>query len=286
MKRLFGGLKPRPPDKDSMAKSQGETVQIVTIDNLTPKQVQENQERLNLQDLKASEKGRKDQQHLQMEVMQINAETKQRREDTKPEQQEEEVTDLTTEQDELRAWRIQDFINREQRRKQEDLAVKKAQEEAALRLTVRKKEEDKLRQKVLHKTVQNQMRECEFSDTSNRSKSFKDVNQLAQEDLLRHMRLYQIKEEMLMELRAMGIPEKYWKMTDFPRTSTQNLHCQEWLNLPIRYKQTRESDLRSTCLPPIVKPQKPTICKLQSTSTLSSYTCLPPIRNTQRSRNY
>ncbi|XP_039986506.1 cilia- and flagella-associated protein 45 isoform X2 [Xiphias gladius] len=254
---------------------------------LERQQIRENQERLNLGDLKALEKKREEQQRLREEVMRINAETllakEQRREDEKladmrdmeyirnkmereaeyeAEQrrnkkekeleiarlraQQEKAKDYKAKQDSLRAQRNQEITDREWRRKEKELAVKKVQEEEMLRATrleqiqckehflsieagrekaefervlkvqqegivKQMEEEEKQRQKALRhsESIRQQVKERELSAIAKRREIFKESDRLIEEARQRRMRLNEIKEKKLKELKATGLSEKY-----------------------------------------------------------------------------
>ncbi|XP_076591735.1 cilia- and flagella-associated protein 45 [Chaetodon auriga] len=250
-------------------------------------QIRENQEKMNMEDLKALEMKRIEQQHLQEEIMKINAETtqakEQRREEEKladmrdmeyirnkmereaeyeaeqrriKKEKELEIASLRTrlekakdykaEQDELRARRNQESANREWRRKEKELAAKKAQEQAMLKaayleqvrckdhllsieagrekaefervlkaqqdaIVKQKEEEEKRRQKAYLRAeaLRHQVRERELSAIAKRREISEEANRLNEEARQRRMRLDEIKEKKLKELRASGLSEKY-----------------------------------------------------------------------------
>ncbi|XP_035536475.1 cilia- and flagella-associated protein 45 [Morone saxatilis] len=250
-------------------------------------QIRENQEKMNLEDLKALEKKKEEQKRLHEEVMRINAETvrakERRREEEKladmrdmeyirkklereaeyeAEQRQikkekeleiarlrarqEKAKDYKAEQDELRAQRNQESINREWRRKEKELASKKGQEEAMLRaarleqvqckehflsieagrekaefervlkaqqeaIIKHKEEEEQRRQKALRHAdaIRRQVKDCELSAITNRRQTFEEADRLIEEARQRRMRLDEIKQKKLKELKATGLPEKY-----------------------------------------------------------------------------
>ncbi|XP_070684852.1 cilia- and flagella-associated protein 45 [Pempheris klunzingeri] len=249
--------------------------------------IREKQEKINLEDLKALEKRREEQQRLHKEIMCINAETmrakEQRREEEKladmkdieyrkkkmereaeyeAEQRrikkekeleiarmrtrQERAKDYKAEQDELRARRNQEVTDREWRRREKQMVSKKAQEEAMLRAArveqvrckehflsieagrekaefervlkaqqdsiIRQKEaEEKQCQKMLRhaESIQCQVKEHELSAVAKRREVFKEADRLIEEARQRRMRLDDIKEKKLEELRATGLSEKY-----------------------------------------------------------------------------
>ncbi|XP_030260197.1 cilia- and flagella-associated protein 45 isoform X2 [Sparus aurata] len=251
------------------------------------KQIRENQEKMNLEDLKALEKKREEQQQLQEEVMRINAETMRAKEQRKEEEKladmrdmeyiknklereaeyeaeqrrikkekeleiarlrarQEKAKDYEAEQDELRARRDQDRLHREWRRKEKELAEKKAQEEAMLRearleqvhckehflsieagrekaefervlkvqqeaIIKQKEEEEKQRQKARRRAeaIRQQVKERELSAIAKRRQIFQEADRLIEEAQQRRARLNEIKEKKLRELKATGLSEKY-----------------------------------------------------------------------------
>ncbi|KAG7223041.1 hypothetical protein INR49_015930 [Caranx melampygus] len=158
----------------------------------------------------------------------------------------EKAKDYKAEQDELRARRNQESMDREWRKKEKELAIKKAQEEAMLRAarleqvqckehflsieagrekaefervlkvqkeaTAKQKEEEKKqRQKALghSEAIRRQVKERELSAIARRKEVFKEAERLMEEAQQRRQRLDEIKEKKLKELKAIGLPEKY-----------------------------------------------------------------------------
>ncbi|KAM7399561.1 hypothetical protein PAMP_018826 [Pampus punctatissimus] len=154
--------------------------------------------------------------------------------------------DYKADQDELRARRNQEIADREWRRKEKELAAKKAQEQAKLKaarveqllckehflsieagrekaefervlkvqqeaIIKQKEEEEKLRQKALHhsEAIRQQVKERELMTVAKRREIFKEADTLGKEARQRRMRLDEIKEKKLKELKATGISEKY-----------------------------------------------------------------------------
>ncbi|KAI3354425.1 hypothetical protein L3Q82_018952, partial [Scortum barcoo] len=276
------------------------------IKELERNQMQKNQEKMDLEDLKALEKKREEQRRLQEEVMRINAETMRAKEKRSEEEKladmremeyiqnkmereaefeteqrrikkekeleiarlrarQEKAKDYKAEQDELRARRNQEFKDREWRRKEKELAAKKAQEEAMLRaarvdqiqckehflsmeagrekaefervvnytillllvffyhpglsphrvqqeaIVKQMEEEEKQRQKANRhaEAIRHQVRERELSAIAKRRELFKEADRLMEEARQRRMRLDEIKEKKLKELKATGLSEKY-----------------------------------------------------------------------------
>ncbi|KAE8295494.1 Cilia- and flagella-associated protein 45 [Larimichthys crocea] len=158
----------------------------------------------------------------------------------------EKAKDYKAEQDELRARRNQESTNREWRRKELERAVKKAQEEAMLRaahlkqvhckehflsmeagrekaefervlkvqqeaIIKQKEEEERQRQKAQRhaEEIRQQVKERELSAIAKRREKFKEADGLMEEARQRRMRLDEIKEKKLQELKATGLSEKY-----------------------------------------------------------------------------
>ncbi|XP_044209892.1 cilia- and flagella-associated protein 45 [Thunnus albacares] len=158
----------------------------------------------------------------------------------------EKAKDYKADQDELRARRNQEIADREWRRKEKELAAKKAEEEAMLKaarveqlrckehflsieagrekaefervlkvqqetIVKLKEEEEKLRQKALHhsEAIRQQVKERELLAVAKRREFFKEADQLSEEARQRRVRLDEIKEKKLKELKATGLSEKY-----------------------------------------------------------------------------
>uniref|UniRef100_UPI0037E9A1B8 cilia- and flagella-associated protein 45 n=1 Tax=Semicossyphus pulcher TaxID=241346 RepID=UPI0037E9A1B8 len=251
------------------------------------RQIRENQGKMYLEDLKALEKKRKEQQCLQAEIMCINAETMRAKEQRREEEkladmrdmeyiqnklereaeyeaehrrikkekeleigrlraQQEKAKDYKAEQDEIRARRNQEVTDREWRRKEKYLAAKKVQEEEMLRvarldqvqckehflsieagrekaevervlkvqqeaLIKQSEEEEKQRQKAQHhaEAIRHQVKERKFSAITKRKEIFKEAECLIEEARQRRLRLDEIKDKKLKELKATGLSEKY-----------------------------------------------------------------------------
>ncbi|KAF3692974.1 Cilia- and flagella-associated protein 45 [Channa argus] len=158
----------------------------------------------------------------------------------------ERAKDYKAEQDELRARRNQEITDRKWRMIEKELAEKKAREEAMLRaarleqvhhkehflsieagrekaefervLKVQqetaikhKEEEEKQRQKAHRHSdaIRQQMKERELSAIAKRREVFKEADQLIEEARQRRLRLDEIKDKKLKELKATGLSEKY-----------------------------------------------------------------------------
>lgn len=165
--------------------------------------------------------------------------------------QQEKDRDYKAEQDELRARRNQEAAEREWRRKERERAAQKAQLEALLRsahaeqvqykernlsveagrekaeferlLKVQQeaivKEEvqkERQRQKVQQhaQAIQQQMKEREISILAKRKETFKEAERLKEEARQRRVRLDEIKQKKLQELKATGLCEKYCRQLE------------------------------------------------------------------------
>ncbi|KAM4589231.1 LOW QUALITY PROTEIN: cilia- and flagella-associated protein 45 [Fundulus diaphanus] len=160
--------------------------------------------------------------------------------------QQERARDLKAEQDEVRARRNQEIADRQWRMKQRELAAEKARVEATLKAArleqVKNKEhclcleanrekrvlervlktqqeamakQKELKEKQLQKALRHaeslrqQMKEQELSALAKRRERFKEVDRLMEEERQRGLRLIEVKEKKLKELKATGISEKY-----------------------------------------------------------------------------
>uniref|UniRef100_A0A8C5I2X0 Cilia- and flagella-associated protein 45 n=1 Tax=Gouania willdenowi TaxID=441366 RepID=A0A8C5I2X0_GOUWI len=160
----------------------------------------------------------------------------------------ERARDYKAEQDELRARRNQQEMDREWRRKVKEMAAKKARDEASLRAArmeqvlnrerclsmeagrekaefdrvvraqqeaaARQREQDeKQYQEALRhaQRIRKQMQERELSAVAQRRDFFREADRMAEENRKRQLRLNQIKEKKLKELRATGLSDKYCK---------------------------------------------------------------------------
>ncbi|XP_038141761.1 cilia- and flagella-associated protein 45 [Cyprinodon tularosa] len=158
----------------------------------------------------------------------------------------EKERDIKAEQDEKRARRNQEFADRQWRMKQRELAAKKAREEANLKAArleqiknkehnlsmeqrreeaalerilksqqeaVAKEKELKERQlqETLHhaETLRHQIKLQELSALNMHREKFQEANRLMEAERQRRLRLTEVKEKKLKELKATGIPEKY-----------------------------------------------------------------------------
>ncbi|KAM6946476.1 cilia- and flagella-associated protein 45 [Aplochiton taeniatus] len=154
--------------------------------------------------------------------------------------------DHKAEQDELRARRNQEAAEREWRKKEKEQTRKKAEEEARLKaarleqvihkehllsieagrertefervlraqqdaIARQKEKEEKHHEKVLRHAdgVRQQVREREQQAAAQRRELFKEGERLNEEARQRRVRLDEIKEKKLRELKAAGLPEKY-----------------------------------------------------------------------------
>ncbi|XP_032365282.1 cilia- and flagella-associated protein 45 [Etheostoma spectabile] len=158
----------------------------------------------------------------------------------------EKEKDYKAEQDELRARRNQEITDREWRRKQKELGEKKAKEEAMLRAArleqvhgkenflsieagrekaeferllkvqqeaiIKQKEEEERQRQKAHRhaeVIRNQVKERELSAVAKRREIFKEAERLMEDARQRRVRLDEIKEKKLKELKATGLSEQY-----------------------------------------------------------------------------
>ncbi|KAM3875328.1 cilia- and flagella-associated protein 45 [Diretmus argenteus] len=158
----------------------------------------------------------------------------------------EKQRDHKAEQDDRRAKRNQEAAEREWRRKEKEQAERKAEEEAMLKaarleqvvrkehflsieagreraeyervlkaqqeaIAKQKEEEDRQRQRVLHHAdgVRQQVKERELLAVTKRREIFKEGDRLVEEARQRRIRLDEVKEKKLKELKAAGLPEIY-----------------------------------------------------------------------------
>ncbi|XP_017275540.1 cilia- and flagella-associated protein 45 isoform X2 [Kryptolebias marmoratus] len=175
--------------------------------------------------------------------------------------QQERAKDYKAEQDELRARRNQAVAERNWRVKEKELAVKKAREEAALRaarleqvhnkerclameanrekamlervlkvqkevIAKEKEQEERQLQKALRhaETIRQQVKEQELSAVARRREFFREADRLMEEERQRRVRLREIKEKKLMELKATGISEKYCTEVERKAQKTLSTH--------------------------------------------------------------
>ncbi|KAM3616462.1 uncharacterized protein V6R79_018424 [Siganus canaliculatus] len=225
-------------------------------------QLHEEVMRINAETMRAKEQRREEEKMADMRDMEYMKKKLEREAEFKAEQeqikkdkeleiarlwaQQKRAKDYLAEQDELRARRHQESIAREWRRKEKELAEKKAQEKAMLREArleqVRCKEhllsmeagrekaefervlkvqqeairkessdEERQRQKAHQhaKAIRQQVKERELSAVAKRREVFAEADRLVQEARQRRMRLDEIKERKLKELRATGLSEIY-----------------------------------------------------------------------------
>ncbi|XP_074535419.1 cilia- and flagella-associated protein 45 [Halichoeres trimaculatus] len=165
--------------------------------------------------------------------------------------QQQRANDYTAEQDEIRLRRNQEVADREWRKKEKELAEKKAQEEAMLRVAhleqvqckehflsieaarekaeverilraqkeMIKKEreaEEKRRLKAKHYTeaLLHQVKERELSAIAKQREISKETACLMEDTQLRRVRLDEIREKKLKELKATGLSEKYCSVVE------------------------------------------------------------------------
>ncbi|XP_077467763.1 cilia- and flagella-associated protein 45 [Stigmatopora argus] len=160
--------------------------------------------------------------------------------------QQERARDHKADQDELRTKRNQEIADREWRRKEKELAAKKAREEAMIRAarleqvrrkeqllsmeagrekaefervlkvqqeaSARQREEDeRQRQNALRhaEAIRQQVKELGQSTLTKHKETLKEAEKLSKEAQKRHQRISELKRKKLKELKAMGLSEKY-----------------------------------------------------------------------------
>ncbi|XP_040023081.2 cilia- and flagella-associated protein 45 isoform X2 [Gasterosteus aculeatus] len=160
--------------------------------------------------------------------------------------QQEKAKDYKSEQDELRARRNQEIAEREWRRKEKERRAKAAQEKATMtaahaeqvrrkerllsmemgrekaenerllrahqEATLREKQEEERKQQKARQhadAIRNQVKERVLSAAAKRKEMFKEADQCAEAARQRRVRLDEIKEKKLTELKATGLSEKY-----------------------------------------------------------------------------
>ncbi|KAL0973291.1 hypothetical protein UPYG_G00201500 [Umbra pygmaea] len=217
----------------------------INEDSLLSKERRREEERL--ADLRAMEYTRqKMQREAEYEAEQTRIKKEKEKEVAKLRALQERERDHKAEQDELRAKRNQEAAEREWRKKEKERLKKKGEEEERLKAArleqVTHKEhllsieagreraefervlraqqesiakemdmEEKHKIKVLRHAdgVRQQVREREMQAIALRRETYKEGDQLKEEARLRRIRLDEVKEKKLRELKAAGLPEKY-----------------------------------------------------------------------------
>uniref|UniRef100_A0A3P9IFQ9 Cilia- and flagella-associated protein 45 n=1 Tax=Oryzias latipes TaxID=8090 RepID=A0A3P9IFQ9_ORYLA len=160
--------------------------------------------------------------------------------------QQQRAKDHKAEQDEIRAKRNQEAEERRWRQKEKELAIKKAREEAKLRaarleqvqnkehclsieagrekaafervlevqqeeMAKQKENEERKREKAQQHAlaIRQQVKERELSAAARRKETFKEADRQMEEARHRQMKLAEIKEKKLQQLRDVGLSEKY-----------------------------------------------------------------------------
>ncbi|XP_068172885.1 cilia- and flagella-associated protein 45 isoform X2 [Antennarius striatus] len=222
-------------------------VEIMRINAETMQTKEQMREEEKLADLREMEYIRKKmEREAEHEAEQRRIKKEKELEITRMRARQERAKDYKAEQDALRARRHQESADREWRRKEKELAAKKAQDDAMLRaarveqvhckehllsmeagrekaefervlkvqqeaIMKEKEEEGKQRQKAQRhaEAIRNQVRECELSAIAQRRQTFKEADRLMEEARQRQARLNEIKQKKLRELKATGLSEKY-----------------------------------------------------------------------------
>uniref|UniRef100_A0A3B4UTP0 Cilia- and flagella-associated protein 45 n=1 Tax=Seriola dumerili TaxID=41447 RepID=A0A3B4UTP0_SERDU len=256
--------------------------------------------RINAENIQAKEQRREEERLADLRIMEYNQRKLEQEAEYEAEQKrvkrekesvisrlrtrQEKVKDYMAEQNERHARRIQEISDREWRREQKELALKKAQEEAMLRAArmeqvhckerflsmeagreradfnrvlkvqeqalVRQKEmEEKQREKALRhaETIRQQIREHELSAIAKRREIFQQAHELTNEDHERLVRLNEVKETKLKKLRTMGLSEKCCKEVERKARDFPTNVCSasNSLNEPEKRPQARSSILPS-----------------------------------------
>ncbi|XP_055081927.1 cilia- and flagella-associated protein 45 isoform X2 [Periophthalmus magnuspinnatus] len=225
-------------------------------------QLQEEIRRINAETLRAKEKRKEEEKLADLRAMEYIKEKMEREAKHEAEQRQikrekeleiarlrarqEKAKDYQAKQDEIRARRNQEIMDREWRRKEKELALKKASEQEMLKaaraeqvqykehflsieagrekaefervlkvqqeaITKEKEEEEKFQLNARRnaEAIRQQVKDRELSAIAKRREMFKDAEQLSEEARLRRLRLSEIKAKKLNDLRATGLCEKY-----------------------------------------------------------------------------
>ncbi|CAB1348013.1 unnamed protein product [Coregonus sp. 'balchen'] len=188
-------------------------------------QMLENLERMQMEELEALERKKEEQQRLQQEILRINDESllaKERKKEEERRTLQERDKDHKAEQDELRARRNQEGAARDWRRKEKEHLKKKVDVEERLKaarleqvthkehllaqqasICKEKDKEEKHRIKMLRHAdgVRQQVREREMQAIALRREVYKEGDRLDKEARHRRIRLDEIKEKKLRELK-------------------------------------------------------------------------------------
>uniref|UniRef100_A0A1A8D1A4 Cilia- and flagella-associated protein 45 n=1 Tax=Nothobranchius kadleci TaxID=1051664 RepID=A0A1A8D1A4_NOTKA len=226
--------------------------------------LQEEVKRINAEIVQNREKKLEQEKLADMKILEYQRKTQERQAEHEAEQvrikkekeleiarlraRQEKAQDYKAQQDELRARRHQESIERQWRMRQKELAAKRVREDAMLRearldqvrtkelclavennrekavlekllraekeaVTKEKEQEERQLQKMLHhsKALRQQMKEQELSAITRRIKDLEEANRRMEQERQRRLRLKEFKEKKLLELKATGIAEKYWR---------------------------------------------------------------------------
>ncbi|CAL8360778.1 unnamed protein product [Merluccius merluccius] len=230
--------------KDQQSRLQEEIVRINT-ETIQAKEQKKEQEKL--ADQKAIEyTQQKMEREAEYEAKQRRVKKEKEKEVARLRALQERDRDYKAEQDEVRARRNREAAEREWRRKQKEQAEKKVAEDAKLKrarleqvvhkeqllsvevgreraefervlraqqaaIAKQKEDEERQRQRALYHAdgVLQQVREREMLAMAKQREVFKEREQLEEVTRQRRLRLDEIKEKKLKELKAAGLPEKY-----------------------------------------------------------------------------
>ncbi|XP_059420797.1 cilia- and flagella-associated protein 45 isoform X1 [Carassius carassius] len=222
-------------------------IQKINEENLLAKEQKKEEERL--ADLRAVEYTRKKlEREAEYEAEQIRIKKEKEKEVARLRALQERDRDHKAEQDEIRARRNQEAAGREWRRKEKEQTLRKLEVEEKLKATRLEQvthkehllsieagreraefervlraqqqliEKERERERQLHQQIQRhaeavrqQVREREMQAITQRRELFREGERLEEEARNRRARLDEIKEKKLMELKAAGLSDKYYK---------------------------------------------------------------------------
>ncbi|XP_062283139.1 cilia- and flagella-associated protein 45-like [Scomber scombrus] len=221
--------------------------EIMCINNQTLRAKEQRREEEKLADMRDMEYIKnKLQREAELEAQQKQIKKDKELEIARLRARQEKATGYKADQEELRVQRSKEIIDREWRRKQKELAVKKAEEDENLKtarveqlrckehflsikadrekadyervlkahqeaIIKQKEEEEKMHQKSLRhsEVIRQQVKEHEVRAVAQRRELLKETDQMSEAVQQRQMRLNELKEKKLKELKATGLPDKY-----------------------------------------------------------------------------
>ncbi|TWW77563.1 cilia- and flagella-associated protein 45 [Takifugu flavidus] len=243
-KSYLQDLKALERKKEEQRHLHEENLRINTETIRTKEQRREEEKLLDMRDMEYIKK--KLEQEAEYEAEQKRVKKEKELEITRLRAQQERAKDYKAEQDEHRARRHQESVDREWRRKEKELAAKKVEEEAKLKaarleqvrckehllsmeagrekaeferilkveqeaVIKRQEQEEKQRQRALGyaNSIRHQIKEQKSCAAARRKQSFQEGRELTQKEQQRRLLLSEIREKKLQELRAAGLPEIY-----------------------------------------------------------------------------